>query len=373
MSPKTLYVAITNHGFGHATRATAVAATVKRLCPQVKIILATTAPRWLLSSYFDGLYQLREVALDIGVLQQDSLTMDKAATLAALNDIRDRQAELVDQEAAFLQSAGVDLVLGDIPPLMTLAAQAVKVPCWMMSNFGWDFIYRPWGGEFVAIADWIADCFAQCDRLFRLPFHEPMSAFSHITDVGLTGGIPRLSEAEARSRFQLTAPRAKTILLTFGGLGIAGIPYKNLTRFPDWQFITFDRAAPNLPNLRIVNDHALRPVDFMPFCGRVVSKPGFSTFAEACRLDLPIVTVTRDSFAEGPVLVNAMKQYSYHQVMSPQALAEGTWDFLYAEPSPPLTHQIVSKTGNEDIAGAIAAFLNGNKKGAEVASAPEKG
>ena len=373
MSPKTLYVAITNHGFGHATRATAVAATVQQLCPQVKIILATTAPRWLLSSYFDGLYQLREVAIDIGVLQQDSLTMDKAGTLAALNDIRDRQAELVDQEAAFLQSAGVDLVLGDIPPLMAIAAQAANVPCWMMSNFGWDFIYRPWGGEFVAIADWIADCFAQCDRLFRLPFHEPMSAFSHITDVGLTGGIPRLSEAEARSRFQLTAPREKTILLTFGGLGIAGIPYKNLARFPDWQFITFDRAAPELPNLRKVNDHTLRPVDFMPFCGRVVSKPGFSTFAEACRLDLPIVTVTRDSFAEGPVLVNAMKQCSYHQVMSPQELAEGTWDFLHAEPSPPLTHQSVSKTGNEEIAGAIAAFLNSNKKGAEVASAPEKG
>jgi len=55
------------------------------------------------------------------------------------------------------------------------------------------------GGEFIEIADWIKDCFSQCDRLFRLPFHEPMSAFV-ITDVGLTGGSPRY-QADALRAF----------------------------------------------------------------------------------------------------------------------------------------------------------------------------
>jgi hypothetical protein len=73
-----VYVAITNHGFGHATRATSVAATVKQLAPETDIILATTAPPWLLESYFDASFTLRANALDIGVLQADSLTMDKA-------------------------------------------------------------------------------------------------------------------------------------------------------------------------------------------------------------------------------------------------------------------------------------------------------
>jgi len=359
MSTKALYVAITNHGFGHATRATSVAATVQQLAPDTQIILATTAPRWLLASYFDGLFKLREVALDIGVIQTDSLNMDKAATLAALQQIRAHQTALVEQEAEFLQTAGVDLVLGDIPPLVAIAAQAAKIPCWMMSNFGWDFIYRPWGGEFEAIADWIALCFAHCDRLFRLPFHEPMSAFPQITDVGLTGGTPRFTDEALRSRFRLTAPPSKTVLLTFGGLGLANIPYQNLTRFPDWQFITFDRAAPHLPNLCKVSDRTLRPVDFIPLCGRVVSKPGFSTFAEACRLDIPIVTVTRDEFAEGPILIKSLQDHNYHQVLTPQELAEGTWEFLSAAPQPPRTDQAISKTGNQEIAGAITDFLLG--------------
>ncbi len=70
----------------------------------------------------------------------------------------------------------------------------------MASNFGWDLIYRPWGGEFVEIADWIVDCFSQCDQLFRLPLHEPMSAFPVVTDVGFTGGSPRYT-LEEPSRF----------------------------------------------------------------------------------------------------------------------------------------------------------------------------
>jgi hypothetical protein len=311
-----------------------------------------------LSSYFEGLYQLREIAVDIGVLQADSLTMDKAGTLTALKNIRDRQTELVDREAAFLQAAGVDLVLGDIPPLIAIAARAANIPCWMMSNFGWDFIYRPWGGEFIeAIADWIADCFAQCDRLFRLPFHEPMNTFPHITDVGFTGGTPRFSAATLRSRFHLTAPKDQTILLTFGGLGLAQIPYTDLRHFPDWQFITFDRTAPDMPNLLKVSDRTLRPVDFMPLCGRVVSKPGFSTFSEACRLDIPIVTVTRDDFAEGPILVNCLRDYGYHQILTPDALITSGWTFLKEAPTPPRQPKIISKTGNLEIATAIVDYL----------------
>lgn len=76
-----LYLAITNHGFGHATRAASVAAEIQRLCPDVLLILVTTAPRWLLEGYISGDFILRPRAYDIGVIQTDSITMDKAATL----------------------------------------------------------------------------------------------------------------------------------------------------------------------------------------------------------------------------------------------------------------------------------------------------
>jgi hypothetical protein len=226
----------------------------------------------------------------------------------------------------------------------------------MMSNFGWDFIYRPWGGGFLPLADWIADCYQQCDRLFRLPLSESMSAFPQITDVGLTGGNPRYSLAELKSKFNLTAPKEQTILLTFGGLGLEQIPYSKLSLFPQWQFITFDHQAPELPNLLKITDHTYRPVDLMPLCGRIISKPGYSTFAEALRLDIPIISLTREDFAESPLLLQGIERYAFHQIVTTTEFTQGNWDFLHQYPNPPQEQVSLPKDGTEAIANHVLNF-----------------
>lgn len=352
-----LYVAITNHGFGHATRAASIAAVIQRLCPEILLILVTTAPRWLLESYLQGDFIHRPRAFDVGVVQADGLTMDKAATLEKLQLLRFRQRSLIAQEVNFIRQNRVGLVLADIPPLAAAIAKAAEIPCWMSSNFGWDFIYGAWGGEFIEIADWISDCFAQCDRLFRLPFHEPMSAFPSITDVGLTGGSPRYHLDELRAIWGITAPKQQTILLTFGGLGLQQVPYNNLKHFPDWQFLTFDSSAPDLPNLIKISDHKYRPVDFMPLCGRLISKPGYGTFAEAVRQKLPIVTMTRQDFAEAAFLLAGITDYSQHQIMHPEEFFQSNWEFLHQPPQMPQKSQPLAADGNEAIARAVVSYF----------------
>ncbi|MBW4459430.1 MAG: glycosyl transferase [Nodosilinea sp. WJT8-NPBG4] len=358
MPRPVLYVAITNHGFGHATRAASVAAAVKALQPEVDLVLATTAPQWLLDEYLPMAYEYRPVAFDIGVIQPDSLTMDLPATLAKLQDIQAHQQETVVAEAAYLKQRGVDLVLADIPPLATAIAHAADIPCWMVSNFGWDFIYRGFGPEFEPLARWIGECFGECDRLFRLPFHEPMAAFPLVEDVGLTGGTPRYGAEALRAQWNLSHPQERTVLLTFGGLSLQAIPYDRLIQFPDWQFLTFEQDAPALPNLFKVPRQGYRPVDVMPLCSRIVSKPGFSTFSEACRLDLPIITITREDFAEGPVLVNGLQDYSWHRVLTPADFFDGDWAFLTQLLAPPRTTQSLAKDGNHQIATAIVNYLS---------------
>ena len=56
MSRPTLYIAITNHGFGHAVRISSVANLIQQMCPDVLLIMVTTAPRWLLESYISVSY-----------------------------------------------------------------------------------------------------------------------------------------------------------------------------------------------------------------------------------------------------------------------------------------------------------------------------
>ncbi|NJP08061.1 MAG: glycosyl transferase [Leptolyngbyaceae cyanobacterium RU_5_1] len=353
MHKSILYLAITNHGFGHATRAASVAAEVQRLYPDVLLILVTTAPRWLLEGYILGDFILRPRAYDIGVVQSDSIIMDRDTTLEKLKQLKSRQNSIIASEVSFIQQNRVGLILADIPPIAALIAKAAQIPCYMMSNFGWDFIYRAWGGEFIEISDWISDCFSQCDQLFRLPLHEPMSAFPSITDVGFTGGSPRYSETQLQQMLNLKTPQEHIVLLTFGGLGLEQIPYQNLQRFPDWQFLTFDRNAPDLPNLLKLSSPQYRPVDVMPICKCMISKPGYSTFSEACRLNLPIISITRDDFAEAAVLLKATQNYVPNRILQPTEFFEGNWEFLHQPFQPPHQPNAPRTDGNLEIAQAV--------------------
>jgi hypothetical protein len=362
----TLYIAVTNHGFGHATRTAAIATEIRQRCQAaglpLTLIMATKAPKWLLDSYLVGDYVHRPVSFDVGVLQSDSLTMDKTGTLRALQAIQAEQSHWIEAESAFLQAANVDLILADIPPLMAKIAHKAGIPCWFIGNFGWDFIYRPWGeesAEFAAIVDWIAECCALGDRTFRLPFAEPMSSLPNIADVGLTGGTPAYSEAHLRRLLNSDVPVERTVLLTFGGLGLSEIPYDALRHFADWQFITFDSQAPNLPNLYRVRDRTMRPVDWMVLCDRIVSKPGYSTFAEACLLDKGIVTITREGFAEAQILIDGIQDYAHHRVVDAQDFFRGDWSFLTEALASPRKAQKLDKGGKAAIAQAVIDHFQG--------------
>ncbi|MEO0925669.1 MAG: glycosyl transferase [Cyanobacteria bacterium J06643_13] len=358
MAQFNLYIAITSHGFGHAVRAATVAEKLRQLRPDVALHLVTVAPEWLLKSYLKGDFIYRQRVFDVGVIQSDSLTMDRQATLSRMQEIISQEAEIITEEAQYLQKHDIGLILADIPALAAPIARAADIPCWMMSNFGWDFIYDDWGVEFQEIVSWIENYYGQSDRLFRLPLAEPMRAFPHVTEVGLTGSEPQFKDDELRQKFQLTAPSEKTILLTFGGLGLSSIPYQNLARFADWQFITFDRHAPDLSNLLKIDDRTLRPLDFMPICGRIVSKPGYSTFSEALCCDTPIVSLTREGFAEAPVLLNSIQDYSRHQIIATEEFFEGNWDFLHQPLTNPRKTERLATDGATTIAQEISNYFS---------------
>ena len=355
---RSIYIAVTSHGFGHAVRAATVAAKLQQLRPDIALTFVTVAPEWLLQCYVKGDFVYRQRVFDVGVIQSDSLTMDKQATLHKMQEIVDRQVSLIAEEAEYIRDRQIGLILADIPALAVPIAQAAGIPCWMMSNFGWNFIYRDWGENFTEIVTWIENYYRSSDRLFRLPLAEPMSVFPQITDVGLTGSDPCYSENELRQNFEITTSKAKTVLLTFGGLGLQAIPYNNLQHYPDWQFITFDRAAPNLPNLLKISDRTLRPLDFMPICGRVVSKPGYSTFSEALCCDVPIVSLTRENFAEASILLEGIQDYARHQIITPNEFFSGDWSFLRQPMLTPRKTEPLAKDGATAIAQEISQYFS---------------
>ncbi|MGB3655064.1 MAG: glycosyl transferase, partial [Rivularia sp. (in: cyanobacteria)] len=106
-----------------------------------------------------------------------------------------------------------------------------------------------------------------------------------------------------------------------------------------------------------IQDIKTRPVDFMPICGRVVSKPGFGTFAEATKLGVPIVSVTRDNFAEAAYLIKGISDYNYHQILTPAELFESSWEFLKQPLEAPRCKDKIAIDGNEVIAQTVVDFF----------------
>ncbi|MFM7577285.1 MAG: glycosyl transferase, partial [Microcystaceae cyanobacterium] len=98
MAQPIIYFAVTGHGFGHAVRVACVANQVQKLCPEALLILATRSPRWLLEGYIAGDFIHRSCVLDVGVIQADSLRMDREATQAKMTEIYAHQSRLVANE-----------------------------------------------------------------------------------------------------------------------------------------------------------------------------------------------------------------------------------------------------------------------------------
>ncbi len=354
-----LYVAVSGHGFGHTTRTCSVVAALQHLLPHLPITIVTPVPQWLIDSYVTKPYHYRPVRLDVGVVQRDGLQMDKPATLTQLKELRAQQQILVAQEAEYIKSQGINLVFADMPPLAVAIARAVGIPCWLSSNFGWDLIYQDWVDElpeFAEMVDWIQGLYKQVDLLLRQPFCEEMPAFRNRIDVGLTGGTPKFTKAEIYEKLQLNPDRS-TVLISFGGLGLRGIPYATVEQYADWQFITFDQAAPSFPNLLVLSGRHIRPVDVMPICDAVITKPGYSTIAEACRLEVGIVCLTRWGFAEGKYLLAGVENYMRHHIIDPADFYEGNWHFLRSPFTMPKLPDKLDRQGEWTIAAKIASYL----------------
>ena len=176
--------------------------------------------------------------------QSNAFTVDMAASLELYHDTAvEHREELLEAEVAWLTTANVHVVVSDTVALACAAAHAAQLPCAVVTNFSWDFIYS---GKFsliyrnLAIQRLIAPCnnackfiylqlllvcniiittkprlnqciflarfaeyltslgselrpmvwqiaedFARASQLLRLPGHAPMPAFRDVVDVPL--------------------------------------------------------------------------------------------------------------------------------------------------------------------------------------------
>ncbi len=317
---------ISSHGFGHGSRTAAVLTALHRLRPHWRLVLSTAlSPEFLATAFGPVPVLHRPCQWDVGVLQADALGSDPAATLRALEALERRLPAQLERELAWLRRQGEPvLVLGDVPPAAALLAAGVDAPLIWLASFGWDAIYEPFGAAFAPWVEHSRDLYARGQLLLRCPLSLPMPWGLPATAIGLTAGEPRLDGAALAAELGLLPERDRNVLISFGGLGLALDPAL-LARWPGHRFVGHDPALGAAVNGRVL-PASVRPLELMGHCGRLITKPGYSSFCEAMRYGVGIHLVHRRGFAEAPVLERDLQRHGWHRLLSQAQLLSGDWE-----------------------------------------------
>ena len=326
-----IYACVSGHGFGHGSRTASVLTALRLLQPDWRLVVSTSLSSDFLATALQAAVgkpiELRSCRWDVGVVQADALGADGPATLAALAELEQDLPGLIARESAWLRRQGEPvLVLADVPPAAALLAGELGAPLVWLGNFGWDVIYAAMGPAFTSWATAAQDLYRRGDLLLRCPLSMPMDWGVPAVEVGLTCAEPSLGPAAVRQRLQLLDDGLPGVLVTFGGMGFRLEP-DLFALWPGHRFVVTDPslAGAALPANVTLLPAGMRPLDVMPLCRRMITKPGYSSFCEALSQGVGLHVVRREGFAEAAVLEQAVVRHGHHRLLSQGQLRSGDW------------------------------------------------
>ncbi|QNI54854.1 hypothetical protein SynBIOSE41_02354 [Synechococcus sp. BIOS-E4-1] len=351
-----IYVCVSTHGYGHAARQAAVLIQLHRLQPDWHLVISSSVDEAFLALVLrDVPVSRRSVRWDVGMLQADALGIDQQATLQALQQLENDLPKRVQREVDWIRSQDSQcVVVADVPPAAAELARQLSVPLVWMGNFGWDEIYAPLGGAFLAWADRATSAYQCGSLLLRCPLSLAMNWSLPEQALGLVSADPRSLPLDLERR--LRADVRKKVLVGFGGLGFSLRP-DLFTRWPERLFLLpapqdsrlFEQLA-QISNVLLLPE-TLRFLDVMPFCDRLLGKPGFSSFCEAMACGLGLHVVERQGFAEASALMNGLRRHAAHRILTRQSLEQGDWKL--DQPLEPAAGEPLKAAGAVQAAEAI--------------------
>jgi Glycosyl transferase family 1 len=312
---------ITGHGYGHAVRSSQLIGSLKKTSPDLKIHVRTTAPEWL---FLARTFQSRQ-AIDVGILQKDSLEMDLDRTLRACQSLHNSVPRLIEQETNFIREHQIHLILGDIPPLCFEIASRASIASVAIANFTWSRIYRAYiksHPAFISLIEEMETFYRNANLALTLPYPCGMDVFPRQESIPWVARTSVLTKEEARKAFGL--PQSATIvLLSFGGLGLERLPWSHLKQLGDFFFVTTGETKHETNNLRVLPEAQRKYEDLVRAVDVVVAKPGYGIVADVISHQVRTLYTDRGEFAEYPHLTRALDDCATAEFIPQDQLLSG--------------------------------------------------
>jgi len=343
---------VSPHGYGHATRATAVLEALLHHNPELRLHLFTTVSEQVFRQTLPD-FTYHSTIVDVGLAQASALQTNIPETLDRLAELLPYSEELLNDLAR--QCAGCRFILADIAPLGIAVAQRAGIPSVLVENFTWDWIYSPYCHDFPQLAQFSAyfeKLFAAADiHIQTEPLCQPGPCDLHC------GPIFRKARGESDSIRHFLKPGGRPIvLITMGGVNEQVDFHGLLSARPDMFFVLSGcgKTSRQLPNiLELGRETSIYHPDLIAAADLVVCKAGYSTIAECSQAGARVISVGRDDFAETAHLERFLRQELNAICISPATFRAGKWfhlaERLLNEPRP--------ASAIENGAEIIASFL----------------
>ncbi|MCF6794995.1 hypothetical protein L1M59_02545 [Bacillus sp. ET1] len=298
---KTIAYYISDYGYGHATRSTAIIRELLKQNEQIEIIIChSLAIEFLRQSFrYEHRVRFREILTDVGyMLKENSLEPD--ADL-----LNDEVASYVSSfhtrlmyEIHFMKVANVSFVISDISPLGIAGAYILNLPSLGISNFTWFTAYEGLIGELSL--EFLEKRYKQMTYQFSLACSdEPHWGTKENQSFGFYSR--EIDDCEVQRIRKEIDPAGKSHIIYFG-LGMK-VDIGTLSEMPIWQspnckFIVSSNVNVNHPNVYHIPKDAVETQHYVAAADLVLTKAGWGTISEAVCAGVPLVITNRSSMKE---------------------------------------------------------------------------
>lgn len=327
---------VSDHGFGHASRCSALALALLRQPGLERLTIAM--PQRYVPLFFSQVRRnprtvFIDVSTDYGIpMRPFDLWPNRDHVEAGLSSWVDSW----DQRLELLNGIEFDLVIADASPLGCALARQRALPCALVSNFEWhaQFVGLGLGGSAV---DTVKSAYASVTRWLRYPLFTPSVAVpsARIIDVPM---CTRTAPADTIDELRQALPFPR-VLLTMGGL----IRFNEPLVLPSLEgtlIVTsgMNAQAPKAVRTVDLSQGVFDTLSYLAAADLVVTKAGWGTVAEAAAARKPMLVLRRPGVAEDVATLAALEAAGLGHGFDLEELDQAIAAALHAglEPTPGL-------------------------------------
>lgn len=323
-SAKTLYVAISSHGYGHVAQTAPVLNELHRRNPDLKLVVESAVPRAHLESRIAAPFEHLPVATDFGMVMRDALTVDVPASEARYLDFHRGLDVAVEDARDRMRAHAPDLVLSNIPYVPIRAAQELGVPCVAMSSLNWADILEPVASRSPAVRHLIDDiraCYRDASSFLLLEPGMPMPWLTNAQTIGPVAAVGRPRHYLLRALLGVDRS-TRVILVSMGGIA-TDLNVANWPSIPATHWIIAGQPGIERPDMTALGEITMPYLDVLASCDAMVTKLGYGAFVEAACAGVPVAYISREQWPETPYLTRWLESHGRAVEIERSALFDG--------------------------------------------------